>query len=208
MKRRLSYSVAVRTVGTAGEKYIKLMDSIARQVIQPEQVIVVLPIGCRVPEKYLGIETYLFSTKGMVMQRLFSLKYIESDYILFCDDDIEFTEEFVQNLLSAAEKTEMDCLTGPLLSFFPPQNIKYFFASVLGGACVMLHGRKHKYVRLLRSGGWSYNWSIDVNIHKLYDTDSFPWTCFLIKKKVIEAIHFEDELWAEKTGYAAYDDQI
>ena len=208
MNKEISYSVAIRTIGKAGEKYIKLLDSIAQQTIQPQKIIVVLPIGAKAPEKHLGTEIFVYSPKGMITQRLYALEYIESDFILFCDDDVEFPSGFVQNLLTTAVDANMDCLAGPLLSFFPPRNIKYFFASVLGGACVMLHNRKHKYVHLLKSGGWSYNWSIDITTHKVYDTDSFPWTCFMIKTKAIKNISFEDELWAEKTGYAAFDDQI
>ena len=41
----VKYSVAIRTLGTAGEKYIKLLKSIDAQTIKPEKVIVVLPEG-------------------------------------------------------------------------------------------------------------------------------------------------------------------
>lgn len=208
MEKKLSYSVAIRTMGTAGEKYNKLLQSIEKQTIQPEKVIIVLPIGCKQPFTYLGCEKFIYAPKGMISQRMAAIEYTESDFILFCDDDIEFPEKFVEILLNDSKATGADCLAGPLLSFFPPRNLKYFISSCLGGACVMIHGRKEKYVRLLKSGGWSYNWSIETGEHKIYETDSFPWTCFLIRRKSLINICFDDELWAEKHGYAAFDDQI
>ena len=41
----ISFSIAIRTLGRAGAKYQKLLDSIAQSEIQPEKVVVVLPEG-------------------------------------------------------------------------------------------------------------------------------------------------------------------
>lgn len=202
------YSVAIRTLGTAGEKYQKLIDSIDCQKIQPEQVIVVLPEGYKPPDYQKGFEQFIFSPKGMIEQRLYAVDEIKSDYILFCDDDVSFSPDFTEKLADALINGGYDCAAGPLLSFFPPSGIKYLAASLLGGACVMLHGKSEQYVRLLNTGGWSYNRSITLNKHQFYKTDSLAWTCFCVSKKAVQAIHFEDEIWAGKNGYAAYDDQL
>lgn len=203
-----NYSVAIRTLGTAGEKYNKLINSIKNQTITPERVVVVLPKGYDPPEYRLGYERFVFSPKGMIEQRLYAVDYIESDYILFCDDDVEFPADFVSKLSDALMNGGYDCAAGPLLEFFPPRGAKYIMASLLGGACVMLHGRSSQYVRLLNTGGWSYNRSIDTDIHKFYNTDSLAWTCFCVNRKAVRSIHFEDEVWAGRNGYAAYDDQL
>lgn len=208
MNSEFSYSVAIRTVGTAGEKYIKLLESIKKQTVKPEKVLIVLPLEAPKPATYLGTEEFVFVKRGMITQRISALKYVKSDYILFCDDDVEFSEDFVETLFVSSKEANMDCVAGPLLEFFPPRKIKYYFASLLGSVCVMVKDKKNQYVRLLKTGGWSYNWDIDVNSHKIYNTDSFPWTCFFIKRDVLENISFCDELWAEQFGYAAYDDQI
>ena len=60
-----SYSVAIRTLGTSGSKYVKLIDSINRQTIKPEKIIVVLPKGYDIPKYHIGNETFVFSEKGM-----------------------------------------------------------------------------------------------------------------------------------------------
>lgn len=203
-----TYSVAIRTLGTAGEKYKKLLESISKLTLQPEKIIIVLPKGYKSPEYIIGNEKFVFSEKGMIPQRIEALKYIDSEYTLFCDDDIEFTPTFAENLLDTLKKNKYDCASGPLLDFFPSPTFKYTFASILGGACVMLHGRKEMYVRLLKTGGWSYNRSIDLQNHKIYKTDSLPGTCFMVKTEAMKNVHLEKELWAEKTGYSAFEDRI
>lgn len=204
MNDEFSYSVAIRTLGTAGEKYKKLLDSIRNQTIPPEKIIVVLPHGYEPPKYQLGIEEFVFCEKSMIKQRLEAIKYISSKYILFCDDDIEFDSHFVSKLSEPLISGQYDCSAGPLLDFFP----KHMLSSLLGGACVMVHGRKDNYVRILKTGGWSYNYSIDTNKNRIYKTESLPWTCFLINKEVITNIKFEEEVWADKSGYASFEDRI
>lgn len=201
-----SYSVAVRTLGTAGEKYQKLLNSIANQTIQPEKIVVVLPEGYNPPKEQLGSEEFVFCKKGMVIQRLEALKYIDSEYVLFTDDDIEFESTYIEKLKNSVENG-YSCAAGPLLELLPPDNMKYFFASILGGACVMFRGKEKYYIRILRTGGWSYH-HIDTTENKIYETESLPWANFLISKNVMHEIAFEDELWVEKTGYSAFEDRV
>lgn len=207
MKQKFTYSIAIRTLGTAGEKYKKLLDSIAKLSIQPEKIIVVLPEGYELPEYKLGSEEFVYSQKGMIMQRLKALEYITSDFTLFCDDDVELEKNFIEKLASPILSGQYDCSAGPLLEFFPPASLKYKLASLIGGACIMLRGKKGTYVRILRTGGWSYNRDINTDSNRIYRTESLPWTCFLIKTDVMKKIRFEDEMWSEKFGYAAFEDR-
>ena len=201
-----SYSVAIRTLGTAGEKYEKLVNSIMHQSIRPEKIVVVLPTGYQLPEYYIEHIEVVHCKKGMVTQRLAALDAIRSEYILFCDDDVEFEEHYVEKLADAFE-SGYDCAAGPLLDFFLPNKVKYWLAGFLGGACVMVRGRSHQYTRVLASGGWSYNRGIKTNEHLFYDADSFAWTNFCISREVMYEVRLEDEKWLDVNGYAAYDDQ-
>ena len=203
-----SYSVAIRTLGTAGEKYKKLLNSIKKQKIQPEKVIVVLPKGYTPPTDRIGTEQFVFCEKGMIQQRIACLPYISSKYTLFCDDDVEFPEEFTEKLLDKLETEEYCVAAGPLLDFFPPKTFKYLVASLLGGACVMLRARDKYYVRLLKTGGFSYNDSIKRDSHRTYKTESLAGTCFMADTEVMRRMNYEEELWAEKTGYSAFEDRI
>ena len=72
----------------------------------------------------------------------------------------------------------------------------------------MLHGKKDTYVRILKTGGWSYNDSIDTSSHRIYKTESLPGTCFFIRTEAMKHVRFEDEMWAEKNGYSAFEDRI
>lgn len=208
MNKTFSYSVAIRTLGTAGEKYKKLLDSIQNQTVRPEKIVVVLPEGYRLPEYQIGTEEFVFCQKGMITQRLKALEHITSEYVLFCDDDVEPEPEFVEKVSHPLINGAFACSSAPLLEFLPPAGVKYIFASLAGGACVMLHGRKNNFVRVLSTGGYSYNRSISLSGNKLYYAESLPWTCFLISAKALQNIHFEDELWAGHNGYAAFDDQM
>lgn len=205
--RMIDYSVAIRTLGTAGEKYRKLMDSVAALIPRPKEVIVVLPKGNSAPEYQIGCEKFVYSPRGMIIQRLAALDYITAEYVLFCDDDVEFQSDFVQKLWEPMAYG-YSCSAGPLLEFFPPSGMKYAAASLLGGACVMLHGRDKMYTRILNTGGWSYNRSIRTEEHRFYDAQSLAWTCFFIQAEAMRAIHFEDEMWIEQNGYAAFDDRV
>ena len=208
MSLDFSYSVAIRTLGTAGEKYERLLHSVSRQTIQPEKIVVVLPRGFTPPEPVLGIERFVFSDKGMVPQRLEALKYIDSDYVLFCDDDVEFIPEYIERIADGLLNHGCNVAAGPLLSFFPPKGIVYLVGSIVGEASVMLRGRKDTYVRILGTGGFSYNRSIDLNSHKIYKTESMAGTCFCASVKAMKAVDMDDELWLEKNGFAAWEDRV
>ena len=203
---KFSYSVAIRTLGTAGEKYEKLLKSIQKQTIQPEKIVVVLPEGYNIPEYQIGTEEFVFCEKGMIIQRFAALKYIKSDYVLFTDDDIEYAEDYIDKLSKVLEEGAYACVAGPLTELFPPDALKYKFASLLGGACVMIHGRKDYYVRILRTGGWSYNHSIAE--HHIYETELIPGANFMIRKDIMQKISFDNEIWAERNGYSAFEDRI
>lgn len=203
-----SYSIAIRTLGTAGEKYRKLLDSIERQTIKPEKVVVVLPEGYELPKEQLGYEKFYFSQKGMIPQRIAAIGHINTKYVLFCDDDVELEPEFCRKLMECMEEKEYSVASGPLLNFFPPDTWKYKLSSVLGGACMMIRGREAYYTKILSTGGWSYNYSINDQKNRLYDAQSLPGTCFMANREHIQSVNIAHEIWAEKTGYSAFEDRI
>ena len=208
MSAHISYSVAIRTLGTAGTKYERLLNSILNQTIRPEKIVVVLPEGYEPPPRITGSEEFVFSDKGMVPQRLKALEYIDSDYVLFCDDDVELIPEFMGRLADALKNHGYSVAAGPLLSFFPPKGLVYALGSAVGEASVMLRGRRNTYVRILGTGGFSYNRSIDLNSHKIYDTESLAGTCFCASTEAMKAVDMYDEMWLEKNGFAAWEDRV
>lgn len=201
------YSIAIRTLGRAGEKYQKLLDSIRNSIHRPEKVIVVLPEGFEPPKEQLGWEQFVYCPKSMIGQRLEALKYIDSEYTLFLDDDITYDPEFVDKLLKPLEQGLFDCSTGPLFSFFPA-SIAGSIVGTLTMSCSVSFFRRDLYVKILRSGGWSYH-RFNTDVEHYYPTESFAWTCFLIRTQVLRDIDMEDEIsWLERYGYAMGDDQV
>ena len=202
-----SYSIAIRTLGRAGEKYRRLLDSIRGLTRKPEKIIVVLPHGFSPPELKLGCEQFVFCPKSMIGQRIEALNYISSDFILFLDDDIEFGSDFAEKILKPLEENRYDCSTGPLFSFFPASAAGKIAGTLTASVSVSFFKRDY-YVKILRSGGWSYH-TFDTDVEHYYPTESFAWTCFAIKTDVMRDIHMEEEqVWLERFGYACGDDRV
>lgn len=202
----IEYSVVIRTTGMAGEKYRKLLDSIAALVPRPIEVIVVLPIGYKEPKEQLGYEKFYYAPKGMVSQRLYGFEQCKTKYALICDDDVCFDYDFIKKLHDPISKGICDISAGPLLSFLPSKGINSVVDIVLGTACpTVLH--KNKYCTILRTSGYSYNRKIDIKTHSYLESESLPWTCFYAKVDALKKIHLEEETWLDLHGYAALDDQ-
>ena len=71
---KLRYTAVIRTLGTAGEKYQVLLDSLAAQTIKPEAILVYIAEGYPLPKETIGIEQYIYVKKGMVAQRACSTR--------------------------------------------------------------------------------------------------------------------------------------
>lgn len=205
----INYSVVIRTIGKAGEKYQKLLTSIENLVPRPSEVLVVLPEGYELPKERIGNglkERFLYCKKGMVEQRIFGIENAKSEYLLICDDDVAFESDFVQVLYKPIKKGIAKISSAPLFSFLPQKGIKSIYNNISLSAVETIFN-KDKYIHILKSSGWSYNRNIDTNKEKYYEAESLPWTCFFAQKKALEDISFRDEIWLDKNGYASMDDQ-
>ena len=206
MVEKIDYSIIIRTTGQAGEKYQKLLNSIEKLIPKPKEIIVVLPIGNEKPKDVLGWETFYFSKKGMVSQRLYGINQCKTKYALICYDDLSFESNFVSKLYQPIYEKKCDLSAGPLIEFFPRKGINSFISAILTIAAPTIF-HKRKYCHILRGSGYSYNRKIDINQCKYYETDSLPWTCFFGDIDKIKLIKLEDERWLDMHGYAALDDQ-
>ena len=59
------YCVAIRTLGTAGEKYQQLLDSIQTQTFSPRKILVYIPYGYPTPKETIGIEQIIRCEKAI-----------------------------------------------------------------------------------------------------------------------------------------------
>ncbi len=201
----MKYSVIIRTIGKAGEKYRRLLDSIQKSNIQPQEIIIVLPEGFEKPKEQLGYERFIFCKRGMVNQRIVGINACNTDYALIIDDDIAYNSDFIEKVSAPVVSGAYGLSSGPLIEFFPIPGKQSFVAAIIGDAYPTLF-HKERYNTVLKTTGYSYNRHLQFNEGKLYETQTAPWTCFFADIKKLRSIHFEDELWLDMNGYSAHDD--
>lgn len=198
----MTYSVAIRTLGTAGEKYLKELQSVDKQTIQPEHIFVYIPHGYDLPKETIGKEEYIRCDKGMITQRSLPFDEITSDYILFLDDDIYLPEDCVEKLFAGIEEYGADAISADAYSNHQEswgQKLKF----IAGGTYP--HFKQDLAFHIRRCGHYSYN----NNPRKtVLPSESASFALCLIKKEVYKAIHFEDERWMEGFRYCQGDDQL
>lgn len=212
----MEYSVVIRTLGTAGEKYQQTLNSIASQTIQAKEVIVVLPFGYNLPPERLGYEKFIFSPKGMVSQRVVGFNSCTTKLILALDDDVYFEPTFIEEMVKTLQTTDADFVSPivrdlPVLtdSAIPKTNIKKKILNIknwLIGVSYKKSLKNNFIIVINNSGGFTVNTNIQPNIQ--YYNQSGHGTCLFGKTQKIKEIHFEDELWLEDTKYALPDDMV
>lgn len=108
--RQLDYSVVIRTLGTSGEKYNSLLESVKNQTVQPREVVVVMAHEYTLPPFHIENERVVWTRKGMVNQRQVGFEESKSPYLLILDDDISFDNDFVEKCFSQMQSTGADCI--------------------------------------------------------------------------------------------------
>lgn len=201
-----NYSIYIRTLGKGGEKYGRLLESIHRQTIPPKKVVIVLPYGYEPPKERLGYESFEFSQKGMLQQRIYAISQVDTEFILLLDDDVTFEDSFVEKLYTTIKQTDADCAIAPLTNDKQHQRKLSNFIGKITRTQIIRKKESPFYIKINRAGGYSILKNIYAN--KIYYTQSAHGSHCFIKSNCIKNIHFEDELWLEKSGYALPDDQV
>lgn len=204
-----NYSIVIRTLGTGGDKYQQLLDSIKSQTLQPKHVLVFIAEGYQLPPEQLGTEEFIYTRKGMWHQRVYGLDYAanlgDSDYILALDDDISFAPDFAEKSLAWMDANGCDVLAPDLApcstkSMFSPKNIFY----AILGTRVENHFQKWR-VKVMDTGGFMANTKLNGDANP---TQSAQFTAFWINSNKVKFLRLEDEYWLEGTKYALPDDQV
>lgn len=197
------YCVAIRTLGTAGDKYQQLLDSLKAQYHKPKKILVYIAEGYPLPKETIGIEEYIRCPKGMIAQRALPFKEVDTDYILFCDDDIYLPPNLVERMFEGLNKHNGDCVAANVYNEDK--------MSVWTKISIFLHS----FITPHQDDGWSIhikrNASYSYNSHPKSDflrTESAPGACCLCKMSVYKSIHFEDEKWMDHFSFAAGDDNL
>lgn len=200
----MEYTAVIRTLGTAGEKFQILLDSLNRQTIQPSKILVYIAEEYAIPKETIGKEQYIYVKKGMVAQRALFYHEVNTEFILFLDDDLYLPDNFVEKMYFFLEKNHADVISPDV---FPNAE-----RSFLGKCMMMLSGRmvarkddgKWGY-KVMRNSGYSYN---NHPKPRVYWSQTNAAACFFCRKTDFLKIHFEEELWMDSLKYALGDDQV
>lgn len=192
----LTYSIAIRTLGTAGDKYLEELRSITRQTIQPEKVVVYIAEGYERPKEQIGHEEYVWVKKGMVAQRALQYQEISSDCILLLDDDVRLAPDSAEKLLRAMEENHADCVGADT---FRNQDMS-IKAKIYAAVTNLVYPRPDDgwAFKIRRNGSFSYNNHPKAGY---YPSESCAGPCSLWKKDAFLRTHLEDELWTERLGF-------
>ena len=202
-RNKREYCVAIRTLGTAGEKYQTLLESLVAQTLPPKKILVYIPHGYSAPKETVGVEQIVRCEKGMITQRSLSFDEIDTDYVLFCDDDLFLPPDYVEKMFQGLEENNGDCIAVNVYN--------HHKLSVAMKLAIFMHSfvtpRKNDgwLIRLKRNCSYSYNNNPQSNYML---TESAPGASCLCKMSVYKSIHFEDERWLENMKFPAGEDTL
>lgn len=199
----LTYSVAIRTLGQNPDILKTELESLHAQTVRPEKIIIYIAKGYKVPDFTVGIEEYVETDKGMVAQRAVRYDEISSDCILLLDDDVAFSKDCIQRILLQMEKYNADCI-----AFDTFRNHKMTLPGKIKAALsglVFPHFNRKWAFKIHWNDTFSY---INNPEEKCYASMSAAGPASLWKKKAILSMHFEDERWLDKLGFAYGDDGL
>ena len=200
----MDYSAVVRTLGTAGEKYQKLLDSLVAQTIRPKQIIVYIAEGYPIPKETVGFERYVYVKKGMVAQRALPYDEVDTEYMLCLDDDLVMPDSFVEDMFRAMAEAGADVISPDV---FPnhKRSFKQEVMMALSGRMIARRCDDSWGYKVLRNGGYSYRKHIQKSA---YQSQTNAGACFLCRKTDFQKIHFEDEIWLDAATYPLGEDQV
>lgn len=200
---KFEYCAAIRTLGTAGDKYYQTLLSLKQQTIPPKKILVYIAEGYPLPKETIGIEQYVYVKKGMIAQRALPYKEVDTEYILLLDDDLAFPSSMVEKLFGEMQKCDADVISP---NVFPNHNmtvLQKLYSIFFVGTFPM---KSDKYAFKIRKNGcYSYNNNPKKDV---YLSQSAAGPCSLWKLNSFRSIHFEDEIYFDRFRYPLGEDQL
>ena len=198
------YSAVIRTLGRGGEYYQKTLNSLIEQTLPPLSIIVYIAKGYPLPSETIGVERYIYVKKGMVAQRALQYDEVDSEFILFLDDDVYLPPTSVETLFHELQQYKGDVIS-PYVFYNHKKSIKEKIRlAVFGREVCRLFGNRWGF-KVLSTAGFSY---INNPKKAVYESQTNAGPCFLCRKEDFLNIKYEDELWLDETPYAFPDDQV
>lgn len=199
----LTYSIAIRTLGTGGEKFRKELHSIMLQTVQPERVLVYIAEGYPRPDFTVGNEEYVRVKKGMMAQRILPYHEISSDCILMLDDDVRLAPDSAERMLLAMESYHADCVGADTFKSQDMSLKSKVYAALTN--LVFPHYSSKWAFKIHRNGSFSYH---NRPTQPFYWSQSCAGPASLWRKTVYHQLHLEDELWLDELEFAYGEDML
>ena len=200
----MRYTVVIRTLGKAGDKFQKELDSLCTQTLQPEDIIVYIAEGYPLPKETCGKERYIRVHKGMVAQRALPYDEVKTDWILFLDDDIYLPPTGVEALFNALCENNAQVVAADMYDN-SSRRLKDELMMTIAGRMFARRGDKKYGYKVMRTCGYSYNKHPEA---RAYLSNTNAGACFLCRKEDFLNIHFEEERWLDAMSYAMGDDEV
>lgn len=200
----MNYTAVIRTLGKAGDKYQRLLDSLMSQTLKPEAIIVYIAEGYPIPAETSGVEKYVYVKKGMVAQRALPYDEVDTEYILFLDDDLQFPPDTVETMFRLLQQENADVISPDIF----PNAERPFGQELMMTLSGRMRSRKDDGLwgyKVMRTAGYSYNRHPSK---ETYMSQTNAGACFLCSKRKFLDIHFEEELWLDRQKYALGEDQV
>lgn len=199
----MKYSIAIRTLGTSGEKFVAELESIKRQTVQPERVIIYIAEGYERPDYTIGKEEYVWVKKGMMRQRVLRYDEIDTPLILLLDDDVRLADDCVERMMEGLEENHLDCIAAETFRNYKMPLSGKLYAAVTN--LVFPNWSKTWGVMVHSNGSFSYKNNIKRDV---YLTQSAAGPCALWRKQAFLDMHYEDELWLDNLRFAFGEDVL
>lgn len=200
----MKYSAVIRTLGKGGTYYQKTLDSLMHQTLKPKSIIVYIAEGYPLPSETVGVERYVYVKKGMVAQRALSYNEVDTEFILFLDDDVYLPPTGVETLYNELQQYKGDVIS-PYVFYNHKKSIKdKIRLAVFGREVCRLFGNRWGF-KVLPTAGFSY---INNPKKAVYESQTNAGPCFLCRKEDFLNIKYEDELWLDEAPYAFPEDQV
>lgn len=200
---RSTYSIAIRTLGTAGEKFRKELESLCAQTVQPERVVIYIAEGYERPSFTVGPEEYVGVPKGMMSQRVLPYNEITSDCILMLDDDVLLAPDSAEKMLHVLAQNGADCVGADVFQNHRMSLRTKIFAALTN--LVFPHWSQKWAFKIHRNGSFSYNAHPKCDF---YWSQSCGGPAALWKKDAFLRLHLEQELWLERLAFPYGEDAL
>ena len=198
------YTAVIRTLGTAGEKYQQLLNSLQAQTIVPQAIIVYIAEGYPLPKETIGTEHYVYVKKGMVAQRALPYDEVQTEWMLFLDDDVYLPPKAVETLYIQLRDKGADVIAPELFENAYRGRWTNLKMRLLGKSVAHKDDGIWAY-KITRNGGYSYN---ACPTFPVYWSQTNAGPCFFCRKETFLSICFQNDLWLDEAPYALPEDQV